>query len=105
MARMFGEGVLPESVNARRRQLRNRLQDLRDPVRNFREENIPGPDVIGSLEGSLMNLRTSVVERDSVLSGVRDRLGQGMAQESQNGETQTKEKSGNNGSSNVSSMT
>lgn len=73
MARMLGERFLPESVTQRRRSLRNRVQDLREPIRQFREQNVPGPDLIGRAESSIMGLRNRFVERDSVLSGIMAR--------------------------------
>lgn len=75
MARMLGERLFPESVTQRRRQLRNRVQDLREPVRRFREQNVPGPDLVGRAESSVMSLRDRFVDRDSVLSGIMTRRG------------------------------
>lgn len=73
MARMLGERIFPESVTKRRRSFRNRVRDLREPVRRFREQNVPGPDMVGKLESSFVDLRDRFVERDSVLSGISAR--------------------------------
>lgn len=104
MARMLGERVMPESVTAKRRQLRSRIQDLREPVRSKREDLVPGPNVIGKLESQVNQLRTSVVERDSVLSRIRNR-GDGSSSGSGSNTSSSGESSGSSGSSSVSSMT
>lgn len=72
MPRMLGERVLPESVQARRRQIRNRVTDLRQPIRNRRQNLVPGPDLIGEAETRFMNLRDRVVDRNSVLSRIKE---------------------------------
>lgn len=71
MVRMLGDRVLPESVQARRRQVRQRVNSLREPVRSFREEKIPGPDVVGKTERQLSSLRDRFVSRDAVVERVR----------------------------------
>lgn len=73
MAEMLGNRILPESVVARRRRLRERVNNLRRPVKQFRQENIPGPDVIGEVESSVADLRNRFVRRDSVLQKMRER--------------------------------
>ena len=73
MARMLGEKFLPESVQERRRQVRERAMSLREPVRNFREQNVPGPDILGRVESRVTSLRDRAVSRDSVLERIRMR--------------------------------
>lgn len=73
MARMLGERALPEAVQERRRQIRERAMSLREPVRDFRESNVPGPDVVGQVESRVANLRNRFVSRDTVLSRIRSR--------------------------------
>lgn len=76
--RLIGDRVLPESVTSRRRQLRSRLRELRDPIRTRREDLVPGPDIIGMVESNLMNLRDRFTSRDGLLSRIRaQRDGQG----------------------------
>lgn len=75
MARMLGERFIPESVQSRRRSLRQRLGSLRDPIRTRREEFVPGPDLIGTAEEQLSDLRDSFVSRDSVVASIRDAVG------------------------------
>lgn len=73
MARMLGDRLLPESVQSRRRQLRQRAQNLRDPIRNRRENLVPGPDVFGRAESTASDLRDRFVQRDGVVSRIRAR--------------------------------
>lgn len=73
MPRMLGEGFLPESVQAQRNKLRNRLQDLREPIRSRRESLVPGPNAIGKVESTFMDLRDRVVSRTTVLERIRAR--------------------------------
>lgn len=75
--RMFGENLLPESVNERRRNLRSRVQGLREPIRSRRENLVPGPDVIGRAESRVADLRDRVLEREGVLSRIRARRADG----------------------------
>lgn len=75
MARMLGDNVLPESLQSRRRSIRNRLKNLREPIRRRRSEAVPGPDVIGSLESRVSGLRDKVVDRDSALENIRSQVG------------------------------
>lgn len=72
MARMLGENFLPESVQSARRRVRNRVQDVRQPIRQRREDLVPGPDVIGMTEQRLSGLRDRFVSRDGLLSRVRE---------------------------------
>lgn len=73
MPRMLGEGFLPESVQSQRNKLRNRLQDMREPIRSRRQSLVPGPDVIGKAESTFMDLRDRVVSRTTVLDRIRAR--------------------------------
>lgn len=75
MARLLGDNLLPDSVVSRRRQVRQKISDLRQPIRQFRERNVPGPDLVGSAEEQFMNLRNKLVSRDSVMSRIRSRNG------------------------------
>lgn len=84
MARMLGDAVLPEQIQSSRRRLRNRLSDLRQPVRQFREENVPGPNVVGNLESRFSDLRDRFVSRTTVLERIRSqRNGDGMTGDGQ----------------------
>ena len=83
VGRMLGENILPESVNERRRNLRSRVQSLREPIRNRRESLVPGPDVIGRAESRAMDLRDRVLSREGVLSRIRMRRSSGSEDSSQ----------------------
>lgn len=100
MARMLGERVLPETVQSRRRQLRNRVTDLREPIRNRREDLVPGPDLVSKMESQLTDFRNSFVDRDSVMSRIKEAApvgdSSGGSSDSGNGG------SGSNGSSSTS---
>jgi len=93
MARLLGEDALPEQVNSARRTVRRRASSLREPIRSTREDLVPGPDVIGSLESRAMGLRsklTSAGNMQSVLSereGLANRLMNLRGSDSANGET------------------
>jgi hypothetical protein len=71
MSPMLGESVLPEAVNDARRRVRSQVRSLRQPIRQRRESLVPGPDVIGQTETTLMDLRDRVATRDGLLSRVR----------------------------------
>lgn len=73
MVRRLGDRILPESLAGRRRQVQERLRELRRPVRRFREDKIPGPDLVGSLESQALDLRDKVVSRDTVVDRIRKR--------------------------------
>lgn len=75
MAQLLGDRVLPESVVSARRRMRARFSDLREPLRSRREELVPGPDVIGRLEGSVSDLRTRFVRRDGLIERIREQRG------------------------------
>lgn len=86
MAEMLGNRVLPESVVTRRRRVRERINNLRRPVKEFRQENVPGPDVIGKVESTTLDVRDKFVTRDSVLQMIRDRRNGGSSNENNAGE-------------------
>lgn len=76
MARMLGDSILPDSIQDRRRSMRRRLRELRQPIRERRQSLVPGPDLIGSVEQKLDNVRTNLSTRDSLMQRIRDsRLG------------------------------
>lgn len=86
MARMLGDRLLPESVQSARRRARNRVQDVREPIRQRREQLVPGPDIIGMTESRVSDLRDRFVNRTTVLERIRARReGEGQQQ----GEQQT----------------
>ena len=73
MPEMLGNRVLPESFASQRRKVREKLSDVRRPVREFREENVPGPDVVGKFENTFTDVRDKFVRRDSVVDRIRNR--------------------------------
>lgn len=75
MAKLLGDKFLPESVATRRRSVRKSIRSLRDPVRNFRESTVPGPDVVGMAENTVLDLRDSFTTRDSLVAKLRDMTG------------------------------
>lgn len=79
--RLIGDRVLPEGIASRRRQLRGRLQELREPIRSRRQELVPGPDVIGRVESTVVDLRDRFTARDGLLARIR--------QQREGGEQQT----------------
>lgn len=94
MPRMLGERALPEAVQERRRQIRERAMSLREPVRNFRESNVPGPDLIGQVESRVSGLRDRFVSRDTILSRISERRS-----ESAGGDSGSDSSNGNSGGS------
>jgi len=70
MVQMLGDRLLPEAVQTQRRKMRNRLTNLREPIRQKRQELVPGPDVMGSLGENLSDLRSKVVDRKTVLERI-----------------------------------
>lgn len=73
MPQMLGEKVLPESVQQRRRKLRTRVMDLREPVRSRREDLIPGPDLIGKTENQARSIRSRIVGDTNLVDKIRGR--------------------------------
>lgn len=95
MPRLLGENVLPESVMNQRRRLRERVNDLREPIRSRRVEYIPGPDLIGEVEGFLTSARNRVLRREGFgmdMMNIRERLN-GEDEENGNGEEEVEENS------------
>lgn len=82
MAPMLGERVLPDSVNSTRRRVRSRVRDLRQPIRSRRQNLVPGPDIIGRAENTVMDLRDRFISRDSVLGKMKSKVGSGSSGES-----------------------
>lgn len=102
MARMLGEKLLPEAVQSRRRMLRERLMDVRDPVRRRRQEMVPGPDIIGTAERNLAQMRNKVVNRDGVLPRLRGGSGGGGPS---SGSSSNSSNSGSSSSNSTTQMT
>lgn len=74
---LLGDNLLPEAVMSQRRSMRTRLRNLRDPVRQFRENTIPGPNVLGQLEDRVIQMRDRFVTREMALSRLQDLRGGG----------------------------
>lgn len=66
---------MPSSVQRQRRRIREKVVDLREPIRQRRENLVPGPNIIGTVEDKLTDVRDSFVTRDSVVSRIKDRMG------------------------------
>lgn len=92
---MLGDKLLPESVQTRRRDLRSRVNELRQPLRQRRQNLVPGPDVVGEAENRLGNIRNRVVDRQTVLERI-----QSMRQN--NSDSGSSDESGSSSSSNNS---
>lgn len=90
MPRLLGENVLPDSVQQRRESVRERLQDVREPIRRRRAQTVPGPNIIGQIESQVTSLRNNVISRDGVMSRIRDVRGS----DSGTSEEQTEESNG-----------
>jgi len=71
MPHMLGENFLPESVQSRRRQFREKVNNLRQPIKNFRENTVPGPNVVGKAESQLQGLKNQFFSREGVLSRIK----------------------------------
>lgn len=72
MPRLLGERLLPDTVQQQRRRVRERLMDMREPVRQRRVDLVPGPDVIGQAERKFRNTRDKFVSRDSIISRIKE---------------------------------
>jgi len=72
MSPMLGENILPESVNDARRRARSQVRSLRQPIRQRRENLVPGPDLVGQTESTLMDLRDRITTREGILSRIRN---------------------------------
>lgn len=73
MADLLGNRLLPESLASKRRDLRNRLNEIRQPLRDFRTNMVPGPNVVEMTESQFMGLRNKVTERDSAMNTIARR--------------------------------
>lgn len=95
MSTLLGDRFVPESLQSRRRSMRRRLRDVREPVRSRREDMVPGPDLIGTAERQVSDLRNSFVNRGSVVGSLREMMdgvnGNEEEQEEENGEEQNGE--------------
>lgn len=103
MSTLLGDRFVPESLQSRRRSVRRRLRDIREPVRSRREDMVPGPDLIGTAERQVSDLRNSFVNRDSVIVSLRGMMnginGDGEEQEEENGGESNGENNTTSGSS------
>lgn len=100
MARMLGEQVIPRSVNLKRRQLRSKLRELREPIRRRRSEMVPGPDVVGQLESRINQTTDKIVRRDGVVDRIKQaRSGGSNGGSSGGSSSQQTDSDSNNGSS------
>lgn len=97
MARLLGDRFVPESVQSRRRSIRSRVNSLRDPIRSRRAEFVPGPDLIGTAERQISDLRDSFVARDSAIASLREmadgKMSDDEGSKNGNGEPSGKDKS------------
>lgn len=89
MARMLGDRFLPESVQGTRRRVRNRLQDLRQPIRRRREDLVPGPDLVGQAESRFRDFRDRFVSRDGLLARMRSQQQDGETQQGNGQQNET----------------
>lgn len=102
---LIGDNLLPEAAVSQRRSMRQRLRSLRDPLRSFRQDNIPGPNVIGQLEDRIVDTRDQFVSNDRVLSRLQDLrgnggiIGNGDSGNGSNGSNGSGNSGGNSGSS------
>ena len=87
---MLGDNLLPQSVQDSRRQIRSRLQDLRQPVKNARE-SIPGHDLIGKAENQFSSIRDQFLSRKTLMERIQELR-------SQQGQNQAQSGSGSNSS-------
>lgn len=100
---MLGDKVLPEAIQSRRRKLRSRVMDIREPLRTRRERNVPGPDVIGKAESTVSDLRARFVNRTTVPQFIqekkRDDTSSGVREGKDSSTTQNTNKSSGNSNS------
>lgn len=72
----LGDRLLPESLMERRQNLRSnlrsRVQEIRRPIRQRREQLSP-VDIVGMVESNARDLRDRIVSRTDVLARIRDR--------------------------------
>lgn len=79
---------MPEAVQSRRRTLRSRLRSMRRPLKQTRQDVVPGPDLIGKLENNVSNVRDRFVTRDSVLGRIKERKGDATGGEGSSSQAQ-----------------
>jgi len=83
MPSMLGDRLLPQSVQTRRRQVRSKLQDLRQPVKSRRESIVPGPNLVGKAENRFSSAKDRFLQRQTVLQRIKSmRQSQGQNQSS-----------------------
>lgn len=85
MPQLLGDRLLPDTVVERRNQFRERVMELRRPIRDARERMLPGPDLVGNAEDRLTDLRNRVVSRQSVVGRIRQRRSDSGGNSSSNG--------------------
>lgn len=99
---LLGDKILPDVIQERRESLRMRLQELRSPIREKRQQVVPGPDVIGEVEMKAIRSRDKLVNRDMSLSELTDSIpvvGNGKDSEKSSGGKNSGSKDGGSGSS------
>jgi hypothetical protein len=99
---LLGDNILPDVIQERRESLRMRLQELRSPIREKRQQVVPGPDVIGEVEMKAIRSRNRLVNRDMSLSELTDSIpGVGDSDDGTggNGGKKSKGKNGDSGNS------
>lgn len=82
--------------------LRERLMDVRDPIRRRRRNMVPGPDIIGTAERNLTQMRNKVVNRQGLLPRLR---GGDNSSGSSSDSGNSSQNSGSNSNSNTTQMT
>lgn len=98
MPQLLGEDILPDSVNSQRRKVRERVSSFRQPLKNRRQDAVPGPDLVGSFESKVKNLRSKAVSRDGLAGGDGPLSGDGLANKLMNLRDSGGSGSGSNGS-------
>lgn len=101
---MLGDNLLPDAVQSRRRQLRSRVEGLRQPIRQRRQNIVPGPDVVGRLEDTVTGLRNKAVDRDAVLARIRERRADSGGSGTSDGTQNTSDSNNNSGSDSTNTM-
>lgn len=96
MPEKIGDNILPDSVAAKRSQLRERMRSFRKPVRRFREQNIPGPDVVGMTERQFRDLRDKIVSREGVVSRIKERRSSSSKSSNDKGKSSNDKESNDN---------
>jgi len=98
MPHMLGENFLPESVQSRRRQFREKVNNLRQPLKDFRQSNVPGPNLVGKAETQFQSVKDKFFSREGVLKRIKSfRSQQGQSnQQAQQKQQQNQQSSGSN---------